>query len=121
ILIFLSIVTRAQQSLSRSEFDTLQTYSDKALIDFKFYKDSVLTKKEQGLLFKDSLTFHGIVYSKWEKEKFWVGEFKDGQKLNMTYYSKDSTKLTRQAFYEGFRSQWNPENGTIYFIDGKKE
>ncbi len=147
IIILLFIVLtgqlKGQNSSTWTDFDTLEVYENSVLVDFVTYSDSNIIEQGQAFLYPDSLeirkskwlprffkttvpvdsmVLHGIVKSQWKEGKYRIGEYNKGEKLGMTYFDSEGTEISRQEFYNGLRSQWDPEQGTNrYFIHGTKK
>ena len=147
IIILLSISltgqVNGQNSSTWTDFDTLEVYENSVLVDFVTYSDSNITEEGQAFLYPDSLelrkskwlprlftttvpadsmVLHGIVKSRWQNGKYRIGKYDKGDKLEMTYFDSNGNEITRQEFYGGWRSEWDPEQGTNrYFIHGTKK
>lgn len=147
IIIFLSILlteqVNGQNPSTLTDFDTLEVYENKILVNFISYSDSNIIVQGQAFLYPDSLelrkskwlprffkttvpadsmVLHGTVVSQWEDGKYRIGKYDNGEKIQMAYYDTNGNMITYREFYGSWRSQWNPEQGTNrYFIHGTKK
>ena len=145
ILLFILLTgqVNGQHSSTWTDFDTLEVYENSVLVDFVSYSDSNITEEGQAFLYPDSLelrkskwlprffkttvpadsmVLHGIVKSQWKEGKYRIGKYDNGEKLEMTYFDSEGNEISYQEFYDGLRSQRDPEQGTNrYFIHGTKK
>jgi hypothetical protein len=128
LIVFLGQNAIAQKTEVWYEFDTLQVQNDTVLVHFKDYKDSVLYREGQALVFKDlsndagmqRIEFHGRVWKLWKDGKYSIGEYRYGNKVSMKYYDVNNNEISREAIFTNYRSHSDPEKGVFYLIDGAK-
>ena len=143
LFILLTIHVKGQNSSTWTDLDTLEVYENSVLVDYITYLDSNITEQGQAFLYPDSLrvrkskwlprflktwvpadrvVLHGIVKSQWNEGKYRIGKYDQGEKLEMTYFDPKGNEISYQEFYGGLRSQWDPEQGTnFYIIHGTKK
>lgn len=132
-----------QKTSSWTDFDTIQVYDDKVLVDYKSYYNSTMTEEGQAFLYPDSMDvrkskwlprfirtsipvdrmiLHGIIETQGKEGKYRIGKYENGEKKEMTYFDSGGNEITYQDFYGNLRSQGDPEQGTnIYIIHGTKK
>lgn len=132
-----------QKPSSRTDFDTIQVYDDKVLVDYKSYYDSTLTEEGQAFLYPDSMDvrrskwlpsfmrttipvdrmiLHGIIETQGKDGKYRIGKYENGDQNEMTYFDSNGNEITYHDFYGNIRSQGDPETGTNrYIIRGIKK
>ena len=124
-----------------SVIDTLEIYSDHALVQYQTFKDSSLISDSHALIFNSTLTvqrfrfthffkktinaqkllFHGKSISYLSDGRYRIGFYQNGKKYSMTYFSSDSLVITRNEFYENrVYIDTDPENGEFYIISDNK-
>jgi len=137
ILLISTISSFGQKGTNWTDFDTLQVFPDKLHVDYKTFVDSNLTEQGQAFLYPDTIeirksrwlpgfiktevsvsrvVLHGEVKSQWTEGKYRIGKYENGKKITVIYYSPDGNEITYLEFYEGFRSHWDPEQGTGDYI-----
>ncbi|MBX3163382.1 MAG: hypothetical protein KF900_02790 [Bacteroidetes bacterium] len=142
-LLLLIIVFKSEAQSRRIDIDTLQTYSDKILANYRIYSDSILKEEGQAYLYPDTTkisrskwlprfitkqcfvdraVLHGIVTCFSESGKYRVGKYDNGQKITMNYYNPSNNEITYSEFYgNNLRIDYDPEQGTKYLFHGKKK
>lgn len=144
-LLFIMLIgqVKGQNSTTWTDFDTLEIYENSVLVDFVTYTDSSISEQGKAFLYPysfdlrkskwlprffkttvqaDSLVLHGIVKTHWKEGKYRIGNYDNGDKLEMTYFDSERNEITYQEFYDGLRIQWDPESGTNrYIIYGNKK
>ena len=147
IIIVLSILLTeqvyGQNSSTWTNLDTLEVYKNKVLVYFVTYSDSIITEEGQAFLYPvslefrkskwlprffkttvpaDSMVLHGTVITQWNDEKYRIGQYDNGKKIEMIYYDSNGNEITNYEFYGGLRSHRDPEQGTdLYIIHGTEE
>lgn len=142
-LVFLTQIASSQVLSNWTDIDTIQVYSDKILVDYRYYSDSNLIehgrayhypatleiRKSKWLprIFKttvpaDSIVLHGIVKKNWKYGKYRIGKYVNGHKTEMTYYNAEGIEISYHDFYGAMLFHGDPEKGTsIFLIHGNKK
>ena len=136
-------IASSQDNSNWTDIDTIQVYSDKILVDTKYYSDSNLIEQEQAYhypvtleirkskwlprIFKttvpaDSIVLHGVVKRRGNYGKYRIGKYENGQKTEMTYYNADGIEISYYDFYGAMLPHGDPEQGiNIFLIHGTKK
>lgn len=147
IFSFLTLEAFAQKGKFEWSIDTLEAGSDKSLVYYETYKDSILVGSVNayfypitysvprfcafytcilGGVFKkeisaDSIVLHGST-KHWRDGNYRIGKYEHGEKIEMTYFDSEGNEISYQDYYGNWKSQWDPEKGTgLFFSHGRKK
>lgn len=134
ILTLVCLSSNAQNLSTWTDIDTLESFDNMVLVNYKIYHDSTLSEETQAFLYQttievsrfpaipnlfkreitaDSIVFHGLRSIYWDNGYRKLEKYNEGNFISMTFFNQLGEEISEQEFNHN-----NHVNGPCGIVNG---